>query len=103
MGRARSDGGLQDRALHYGLGRAGKSDERCRWLQPPQNLRPCKAWLELSARTAQHLLADCLMQRRLICSISMSLAARALVPLAKALEFGGVLYLAGTDGRSPWP
>ena len=98
------------RALRYGLeGRAQEvwandaDVDRLPLLQ--QNLQPLQGRrLELSARTAQHLLADCLMQQRRFDLLDLDAfgCPTALVPLAlEALEFGGVLYLASTDGRSP--
>ena len=98
------------RALRYGLeGRAQEvwandaDGDRLPLLK--QNLQPLqKRRLELSARTAQHLLADCLMQQRRFDLLDLDAfgCPTALVPLAlEALEFGGVLYLASTDGRSP--
>ena len=92
-------------ALRAGPGGLG---ERCRWRSLAlltQNLQPLqKRRLELSVRTAQHLLADCLMQQRRFDLLDLDVfgCPTALVPLAlEALEFGGVLYLASTDGRSP--
>ena len=98
------------RALRYGLeGRAQEvwandaDGDRLPLLQ--ENLQPLgDRRLEISARTAQHLLADCLMQQRRFDLLDLDAfgCPTALVPLAlEALEFGWVLYLASTDGRSP--
>ncbi|MEN9768020.1 MAG: hypothetical protein RLZZ32_1980 [Cyanobacteriota bacterium] len=100
------------RALRYGL-EGGAAEvwandadaDRLPLLE--RNLEPLQAQgcrLELSARTAQHLLADCLMQQRRFGFLDLDAfgCPTTLVPLAlEALEFGGVLYLASTDGRSP--
>jgi tRNA (guanine26-N2/guanine27-N2)-dimethyltransferase len=60
--------------------------------------------LRCTARTAQKLLAECLLheQRFALVDLDAFGCPAALVPPAlEALEFGGVLYLASTDGRSP--
>lgn len=57
----------------------------------------------LSAATAQRLLADCLVQGRRFELLDLDAfgCPAALFPLAlEAVAFGGVLYLASTDGRS---
>ncbi len=100
------------RALRYGLeGGAAQvwandaDADRLPLLQ--NNLQPLArqgCQLETSARTAQHLLADCLMQQRRFELLDLDAfgCPTSLVPLAlEALAFDGVLYLASTDGRSP--
>ena len=60
--------------------------------------------LRCSARTAQHLLAECLQrqQRFELVDLDGFGCPTALLPLAlEAVAFDGVLYLASTDGRSP--
>jgi tRNA (guanine26-N2/guanine27-N2)-dimethyltransferase len=100
------------RALRYGL-EAGASRvwandadaDRLPWLR--RNLEPLQArgiHLRCSARTAQKLLARCLLteQRFELLDLDAFGCPTALVPPAlQALQFGGVLYLASTDGRSP--
>ncbi|WP_242036420.1 N2,N2-dimethylguanosine tRNA methyltransferase [Cyanobium sp. FACHB-13342] len=57
-----------------------------------------------TARTAQHLLADCLQRQERFDLVDLDGfgCPTGLVPLAlEAVAFGGVLYLASTDGRSP--
>ena len=57
-----------------------------------------------TARTAQHLLADCLQRQERFDLVDLDGfgCPTALVPLAlEAVAFEGVLYLASTDGRSP--
>lgn len=57
-----------------------------------------------TTRTAQKLLAGCLLREQRFDLIDLDAfgCPSALVPLAlEALAFGGVLYLASTDGRSP--
>ena len=100
------------RALRYGLeGGAAQvwandaDADRLPLLQT--NLQPLArqgCQLETTARTAQHLLADCLMQQRRFELLDLDAfgCPTSLVPLAlEALAFDGVLYLASTDGRSP--
>ena len=62
------------------------------------------AGLRTTALTAQKLLADCLMREERFTLLDLDAfgCPACLVPLAlEALCFGGVLYLASTDGRSP--
>ncbi|MDP4947518.1 MAG: N2,N2-dimethylguanosine tRNA methyltransferase, partial [Cyanobium sp. MAG_102] len=62
------------------------------------------AGLRCSALTAQHLLAACLQrqERFELLDLDGFGCPTALLPLAlEAVSFGGVLYLASTDGRSP--
>ena len=100
------------RALRYGLeagaGRVWANDadrDRLPWLQC--NLEPLLnqgVRLRCTARTAQKLLGHCLLseQRFDLVDLDAFGCPTALVPLAlEALQFGGVLYLASTDGRSP--
>ena len=57
-----------------------------------------------TARTAQHLLADCLQRQERFDLVDLDGfgCPTALLPLAlEAVAFDGVLYLASTDGRSP--
>ncbi|MEB3256453.1 MAG: N2,N2-dimethylguanosine tRNA methyltransferase [Synechococcaceae cyanobacterium] len=70
------------------------------------NLATVPAGVEgrFSAHTAQRLLADCLVERRRFELVDLDAfgSPTALLPLAlEAVAFGGVLYLASTDGRSP--
>lgn len=100
------------RALRYGLeagaARVWANDadaDRLPWLR--RNLAPLREQglpLRCTARTAQKLLAHCLLseQRFDLLDLDAFGCPAALVPLAlEALQFGGVLYLASTDGRSP--
>jgi len=60
--------------------------------------------LRCSARTAQHLLAECLQRQERFELVDLDGfgCPTALLPLAlEAVAFDGVLYLASTDGRSP--
>ncbi|MEX0588016.1 MAG: N2,N2-dimethylguanosine tRNA methyltransferase [Cyanobium sp.] len=60
--------------------------------------------LRCTARTAQHLLADCLQRQERFELVDLDGfgCPTALLPLAlEAVAFDGVLYLASTDGRSP--
>ena len=60
--------------------------------------------LETSARTAQNLLAECLLQERrfdLLDLDAFGCPTTLVAPALEALRFDGVLYLASTDGRSP--
>lgn len=72
-----------------------------------RNLAPLAAagaGLRITAQTAQALLADCLgrSERFSLVDLDAFGCPSALVPLAlEAVAFGGVLYLASTDGRSP--
>jgi tRNA (guanine26-N2/guanine27-N2)-dimethyltransferase len=62
------------------------------------------AGLRSTALTAQKLLADCLIREERFTLLDLDAfgCPSSLVPLAlEALSFGGVLYLASTDGRSP--
>ncbi|MFZ9849434.1 MAG: N2,N2-dimethylguanosine tRNA methyltransferase, partial [Vulcanococcus sp.] len=96
------------RALRYGLeagaGPVWANDadaDRLPWLR--RNLAPLSA-SRLTALTAQKLLAGCLLreQRFGLLDLDAFGCPTALVPAAlEALRFGGVLYLASTDGRSP--
>ncbi len=70
------------------------------------NLAAAPAGVErcLTAHTAQRLLADCLVQCRRFELVDLDAfgSPTALLPLAlEAVAFGGILYLASTDGRSP--
>ncbi|MCP9841785.1 N2,N2-dimethylguanosine tRNA methyltransferase [Synechococcus sp. J7-Johnson] len=99
------------RSLRYGL-EAGASAIWANDADPERlpllriNLEPLeeRLSLRLSAQTAQKLLADCLLrdQRFELVDLDAFGCPAALVPLAlEAVCFGGVLYLASTDGRSP--
>ncbi len=96
------------RALRYGL-EAGAAAVWANDADPDrlpllrQNLASL-AGLRCSALTAQHLLADCLQrqERFELLDLDGFGCPTALLPLAlEAVSFGGVLYLASTDGRSP--
>ncbi len=100
------------RALRYGLeagaGAVWANDadpERLPLLRA--NLAPLRQGscsLRLSSCTAQKLLAGCLLreQRFELVDLDAFGCPVALLPLAlEAVAFGGVLYLASTDGRSP--
>jgi tRNA (guanine26-N2/guanine27-N2)-dimethyltransferase len=70
-----------------------------------ENLCPLQARLELrlSSHTAQYLLAGCLQRRERFELVDLDAfgCPSALLPLAlECVAFGGVLYLASTDGRS---
>jgi tRNA (guanine26-N2/guanine27-N2)-dimethyltransferase len=59
---------------------------------------------QLSAHTAQRVLADCLVARRRFELVDLDAfgCPSALLTLAlEAVSFGGILYLASSDGRSP--
>jgi tRNA G26 N,N-dimethylase Trm1 len=96
------------RALRYGLeGRAeavwanDADPDRLPLLE--RNLAGLKG-LRCSARTAQHLLAECLQRQERFELVDLDGfgCPTALLPLAlEAVAFDGVLYLASTDGRSP--
>ncbi|MEB3263628.1 MAG: N2,N2-dimethylguanosine tRNA methyltransferase [Synechococcus sp.] len=72
-----------------------------------RNLEPLRGRgvaLRCTARTAQALLADCLIRRERFELVDLDAfgCPMALVPLAlEAVAIGGVLVLASTDGRSP--
>ena len=71
-----------------------------------QNLEPLRQQgvaVQCSARTAQKLLASCALQEQRFDCVDLDAfgAPTALLPLAlEAVRFGGILYLASTDGRS---
>ena len=72
------------------------------------NLAPLRlgpvAPLRVTSLTAQKLLADCLIRQERFDLVDLDAfgCPTALLPLAlEAVSFGGVLYLASTDGRSP--
>ena len=71
------------------------------------NLKPLSAagcHLQTTARTAQKLLASCVLEEQRFGLLDLDAfgCPTALVPAAlEALQFEGVLYLASTDGRSP--
>ncbi|HHG2224717.1 MULTISPECIES: N2,N2-dimethylguanosine tRNA methyltransferase [unclassified Synechococcus] len=99
------------RSLRYGL-EAGAAAIWANDADPERlpllrvNLEPLgqRLALRLSAHTAQKLLADCLLrdQRFELVDLDAFGCPAALLPLAlEAVRFGGVLYLASTDGRSP--
>jgi len=99
------------RALRYGLEAgvrrvwANDADaDRLPWLR--RNLAPLapEGRLRITALTAQKLLARCVLaeERFHLLDLDAFGCPTALVPAAlEALRFGGVLYLASTDGRSP--
>ena len=65
---------------------------------------PPAVTLQVSAHTAQRLLADCLVERRRFELVDLDAfgCPSALLTLAlEAVSFGGILYLASSDGRSP--
>ena len=67
-------------------------------------LRDAGCQVHTSARTAQKLLAGCVLEERRFGLLDLDAfgCPTALVPAAlEALQFEGVLYLASTDGRSP--
>lgn len=72
-----------------------------------RNLQPLAAAdldLQISATTAQQLLARCLLVRRRFDLVDLDAfgCPSALLPLAlEAVRLGGLLYVASTDGRSP--
>ncbi len=100
------------RALRYGL-EAGATAVWANDADPDRrplleaNLAPLAARglaLRCSALTAQKLLADCLLREERFDLFDLDAfgCPTPLLPLAlEALAFGGVLYLASTDGRSP--
>ncbi|MDA0718164.1 MAG: N2,N2-dimethylguanosine tRNA methyltransferase [Cyanobacteria bacterium] len=96
------------RALRYGL-EAGADAVWANDADPArlpllQENLACLCSLRCSALTAQHLLADCLQRQERFEFLDLDGfgCPTALLPLAlEAVSFGGVLYLASTDGRSP--
>lgn len=98
------------RALRYGLEGgatvvlANDADpDRLPLLQRNLARLPAAVERETASRTAQHLLADGLARGRRFELVDLDAfgCPAALVPLAlEAVAFGGVLYLASTDGRS---
>lgn len=99
------------RALRYGLEAGAEAvwandadPERLPLLRT--NLAPLLAGscaVRISSRTAQQLLADCLLRRERFELVDLDAfgAPAALLPLVlEAVALGGVLYLASTDGRS---
>ena len=97
------------RALRYGL-EAGAAAVWANDADPDRlplieaNLSPLADRAQATAATAQHLLAGCLQrqQRFELVDLDAFGCPSALLPLAiEAVAFGGVLYLASTDGRSP--
>ena len=67
-------------------------------------LAPLGCRVHTSASTAQQLLAGCLQRQQRFALVDLDAfgCPTALLPLAlEAVAFGGVLYLASTDGRSP--
>ena len=100
------------RALRYGLEAGAQTvwandadADRLPWLQ--RNLAPLAqrgTRLRCSAHTAQKLLARCLISERrfdLVDLDAFGCPTTLVQPALEALRFGGVLYLASTDGRSP--
>ena len=99
------------RGLRYGL-EAGVGELWANDADPDRlpllqaNLRPLeeRITIQCSSHTAQQLLAGCLQRRQRFELVDLDAfgCPSALVPLAlEAVAFGGVLYLASTDGRSP--
>jgi tRNA (guanine26-N2/guanine27-N2)-dimethyltransferase len=98
------------RALRYGLeGGAGAvwandaDPDRLPLLERNLSRLPVGVERQLSTATAQQLLAGCLVEGRRFELVDLDAfgCPAALVPLAlEAVAFGGVLYLASTDGRS---
>ena len=100
------------RALRYGLeaGAAGvwandADPDRLPLLEANLNpLIPSGCHLRITARTAQQLLADCLLRGEHFTLVDLDAfgCPTALLSLAlEAVALDGVLYLASTDGRSP--
>lgn len=97
------------RGLRYGLESAAAAvwandadADRLPLLQ--RNLACLACPVELTALTAQKLLAACLLEERRFGLLDLDAfgCPTALVPAAlEALQFEGVLYVASTDGRSP--
>ena len=100
------------RALRYGL-EAGAGAVWANDADPDRlplleaNLSALESWgcsLRCTARTAQQLLADCLLREERFALVDLDAfgCPTALLPLAlEAVALDGVLYLASTDGRSP--
>ncbi len=98
------------RALRYGLESgaaavwANDADpDRLPLLERNLSRLPAAVERQLSSATAQQLLAGCLVEGRRFELVDLDAfgCPAALVPLAlEAVAFGGVLYLASTDGRS---
>ena len=97
------------RALRYGL-EAGAAAVWANDADPDRlplieaNLSPLADRAQATTATAQQLLAGCLQrqQRFELVDLDAFGCPTALLPLAiEAVAFGGVLYLASTDGRSP--
>ena len=97
------------RALRYGL-EAGAEWVWANDADPDRlpliqgNLAPLAGRAQITASTAQQLLAGCLQrqQRFELVDLDAFGCPSPLLPLAiEAVAFGGVLYLASTDGRSP--
>ena len=97
------------RALRYGL-EAGAAAVWANDADPDRlplieaNLTPLGERAQATATTAQQLLAGCLQhqQRFELVDLDAFGSPTALLPLAiEAVAFGGALYLASTDGRSP--
>ena len=96
------------RALRYGLEAGAEAvwandadPDRLPLMQ--RNLSGLSA-VRCTARTAQHLLAECLQRQERFELVDLDGfgCPTALLPLAlEAVAFDGVLYLASTDGRSP--
>ena len=101
------------RALRYGQESAATAvwandADPDRWPLLQANLAPLQRQggmpLRITSLTAQKLLADCLVREERFELIDLDAfgCPNALLPLAlEAVSFGGVLYLASTDGRSP--
>lgn len=99
------------RALRYGVEAAAAAV----WANDADLLRlpllqanlaavPAALHCQISAMTAQQLLAGCLQRRQRFTLVDLDAfgCPAALLPLAlEAVAFDGVLYLASTDGRSP--
>jgi tRNA (guanine26-N2/guanine27-N2)-dimethyltransferase len=97
------------RALRYGL-EAGAEAVWANDADPDRlplvmaNLAPLGDRARATASTAQHLLAGCLQRQERFELVDLDAfgCPTPLLPLAiEAVAFGGVLYLASTDGRSP--
>ena len=100
------------RALRYGLEAGAEAvwandadGDRLPLLEA--NLAPLAAAgcaVRTTALTGQKLLADCLLQERRFALLDLDAfgcPTPLVAPALEALQFGGVLYLASTDGRSP--
>ena len=97
------------RALRYGL-EAGAASVWANDADPDRlplieaNLAPLAGRVRSTATTAQQLLAGCLQHQQRFALVDLDAfgSPSALLPLAiEAVAFGGALYLASTDGRSP--